>query len=112
MGDHIGKKEDIEVLWQINKNLEEISIKIDQLISLYRFVQEHELECFREKVLGKSKIRREIYGMCDGTKTVQEIARRANRSIQHVSMILKTLERGRLIESREVGKKKYYIRIA
>jgi DNA-binding transcriptional ArsR family regulator len=102
----------MELLWQINKNLEEISSKMDQLISLYRFVQGHELERSREKVLGKSKIRREIYGMCDGTKTVQEIARMANKSIQHVSMILKTLEKGRLIESKEIGKKKYYVRIA
>jgi len=105
------KKEDMELLWQINKNLEEISSKMDMLIFLYKFSQERELQRFKEKALGRSKIRKAIYSMCDGTKTVHEIAQRARKSIQHTSMILKTLEEAGLIESKDVGRKKYYIRM-
>ena len=105
------EKESMRLLWQINKNLEEISSKIDKLISLYEFAQKHELERFKEKVLGRSRIRREIYGLCDGTKTVREIAQRVGKSMPHVSMVLTTLEEAKLVKPKEVGRKKYYVRI-
>lgn len=104
------EREDTRLLWRINKNLEEISYKLDRLISLYQFSQQHELERLKQEVLGRSKIRREVYDLCDGTKTVRDIARRTEKSIQQVSMVLSTLEEAGLIKSRKVGRKKYYIR--
>ena len=105
------KKENMRLLWEINKNLEEISSKIDKLVSMYEFTQKHELENFREKILGRSKIRREIYGLCDGTKTVQEIAARTGKTMPHVSRMLTELEKAKLIKAKELGRKKYYIRV-
>lgn len=104
------EREDTRLLWRINKNLEEISYKLDRLISMYEFSQKHELERLKQEVLGRSKIRREVYDLCDGTKTVRDIARRTEKSIQQVSMVLSTLEEAGLVKSRKVGRKKYYIR--
>ena len=105
------KSNDVEMLWKINKNLEEISSKIDKLISMYEFTQRHEIERFKDKVLGRSKVRREIYSLCDGNKTVQEIAQRVGKSMPHVSKELTVLEEAKLVKPREVGRKKYYVRL-
>jgi len=107
----MAEREDTRLLWRINKNLEEISYKLDRLISMYEFSQQHELERLKQEELGRSTIRREVYDLCDGTKTVRDIARRTEKSIQQVSMVLSTLEEAGLVKSRKVGRKKYYIRI-
>ena len=104
-------KENMELLWNINKNVEEISAKIDRLISLYEFAQKHDLEKFKEEVLGRSKIRGAIYGLCDGTKTVNEISRSIGKSLPHTSKELTVLEDAGLIRSRDIGRKKYYVRV-
>lgn len=103
--------ENIELLWRINKNLEEISSKIDRLISVYEFSRKHDLERNKDRVLGKSKIRREIYSLCDGTKTVQEIARRVDKSMPQVSKELTVLEEAKLVKPNTVGRRKYYVRM-
>lgn len=101
----------MELLWQINKNLEEISVKIDRLISFFEFSQKQQLMDFKEKALGRSEVRREIYGLCDGTKTVQDIAKRVGKSVPHISQELSILEEAGLIVAREAGRKRYYMRV-
>lgn len=103
--------ENTDLLWEINKNLAEISTKIDILISLYEFSQKHELENYKENVLGRSTIKREIYNLCDGTKTVTDIAQRLEKSMPHISMMLSELEESKLIKANVSGRKKYFIRI-
>jgi len=100
-----------DLLWQINKNLEEISAKLDRVISLLTLTQKRELEEFKDKIIGRSSIRMEIYNLCDGTRTVQEIAKRVGKSLPHVSSVLSVLEQAGLVISKEVGRKRYYERV-
>jgi len=106
----VDREESTNMLWQIGKSLEEISSKLDRLIYLHEFTQKHELERFKEKILGNSEIRREIYGLCDGTKSVRQIAQRVGKSMPHVSQVLTKLEEAKLVRPKGVGRKKYYIR--
>ena len=99
------------MLWEMNKNLEEISAKLDKLISLFELSIKHELEEFKAKIIGKSKLKNNVYLLCDGTKTVRDIARHIDKSIQHVSMILSDLEKAGLVKANVSGRKKYFIRI-
>jgi len=99
------------LLWEINKNLEEISAKLDRLITLFELVQRRRLEEIKERILGRSEITKEIYGLCDGTRTVQDIAKRVQISLPNISGILKKLVEAGLIKVRKVGRKRYYERI-
>lgn len=99
-----------DLLWQINKNLEEISAKLDRAISLLTLTQKREIEEFKDKIIGRSSIRKEIYDLCDGTKTVQEIAKMVGKSIPHVSNILSILAQAGLVISKDMGRKRYYER--
>ena len=103
--------ENSDLLWQMNKNLEEISAKIDILISLYEFSQKKDIDAYKEKILGRSEIKREIYDLCNGSITVREITKKLNKSMPHISQLLSQLEKGKLIKAKLVGRNKYYIRI-
>ena len=100
-----------DLLWQINKNLEEISVKLDRVIHLLTLAQKHDLEEYKVKIIGKSSIRKEIFNICDGTKTVQDIAKMVGKSIPHVSNILSFLAQAGLVISKDVGRKKYYDKV-
>jgi DNA-binding transcriptional ArsR family regulator len=102
----------IELLWSANKNLEEISAKLDRLIFLYEFSQKRKLKKFKEDVIGRSNIRKEIYNLCDGTKTVNELSKLIRKSLPHTSKELAVLEEAGIITSKDVGgRKKYYVKV-
>ena len=103
--------ESSELLWQINSNLEEISAKLDILISLYELGQKQDIDKYKEKILGRSQVKRDIYDLCDGSLTVREIAKKLNKSMPHVSKLLSELEDGKIIRAKLIGRKKYCIRV-
>jgi len=100
-----------ELLWRILKTLEDISGKIDRLASILEFSQRRELESHIQEVLGKSEVRREIYDLCDGTKSVGEIADILRKSVPHVSIQIAELEKAGIVKARRVGKEKYYQKV-
>lgn len=95
-------------LARIEMLLEEVLSKMDTLISLTRLSQKQTVQLAMK---GLSNLEREIYSLCDGTRTVSEISRTLGKSIQEVSMYLNKLEREGLVISRRKGKRKYYERI-
>lgn len=99
------------MLWEINRNLEQVNAKLDRLIALFVLIQKRELDDARRKAIARSEVRREIYNLCDGTKTVQDIAKRLGKSLPHISKELAFLEEVGLVRPIEVGRKKYYERI-
>jgi len=97
-----------ELLWKILKTLEDISGKMDRMISLVEFSQKRELEFLIKEAIGKSEVRREIYELCDGTRSVREIADILRKSVPHVSIQIAELEKAGIVKARRVGKEKYY----
>jgi len=100
-----------ELLWRILKTLEDISGKIDRLASILEFSQRRELESFVKEAIGKSEVRREIYELCDGTRSVRTIARILGKSVPHVSIQIAELEKAGVVKARRVGKEKYYQKV-
>jgi DNA-binding transcriptional ArsR family regulator len=100
-----------EGIWRIIKVLEEISAKLDRLISITELAQKRELELLKDKVMGKSEVRRDIYDLCDGKRTVKEIANVLGKSIQHVSIEIAELEKTGIVGVRKIGKEKYYYKL-
>ena len=100
-----------EMLWRILKTLDDISGKIDRMISILEFSQKRELESHIKKAIGTSEVRKEIYDLCDGTRSVREIARILGKSVPHVSIQIAELEKTGVVKARRVGKEKYYQRV-
>jgi DNA-binding transcriptional ArsR family regulator len=100
-----------ELLWRIFKTLDDISGKIDRMITILEFSQKQELESRIREAIGKSEIRKEIYDLSDGTKSVGEIARILGKSVPHISMQISELEKTGIIKPKKIGKEKYYQRI-
>jgi len=100
-----------ELQWNIVKALEEISTKLDRVISLLEFSLRRESQTQIAKVLGRSELRREIYSLCDGKKTVKQIAQILEKSMPNISMQITGLEKAGIVKSRRVGKEKYYLKV-
>jgi DNA-binding transcriptional ArsR family regulator len=100
-----------ELLWRILKTLDDISGKIDRMISILEFSQKRELESRIKEAMGKSEIRKEIYELCDGTRSVREIARILGKSVPHVSIQISELEKTGIVKAKRVGKEKYYQKV-
>ncbi len=100
-----------DVQWKILKSLEEISGKLDILISIVKLGEKNELTLLKEQVLGSSKVRRAIYELCNGEKTINEIAVSVNQKLPNVSTELRYLEDSGLITIKKSGKNKYPQRV-
>lgn len=101
----MSKESDLQ--WNMHKTLEEISGKLDTLISLIKLGQKRELTSLKEQILGSSKVRREIYRLCDGEKTLNEISKIANQKLPNISREISYLEATGLITVKRIGQNKY-----
>ena len=93
------------LLLRIEMRLEEISSKMDTLIAIMKFSQKQAIQHVRQTL---SEVELDIYSLCDGTRTVSEIAKTLGKSIQQISMYLNKMEEKGLIISRKEGKNRYY----
>jgi len=100
-----------ELLWRILKTLEDISGKIDRLTSILEFSQKRDLESRVQEVIGKSEVRRDIYDLCDGTRSVRKIASVLEKSVPHISIQIAELEKAGIVRAKKVGKEKFYQRV-
>lgn len=88
--------------------LEEITSKMDTLISLMKISQKQTVQLVMK---GLSSLEQDIYSLCDGTRTVSEISETLGKSIQVISSYLNKLEKEGLVFSKKKGKQKYYERV-
>jgi|GEM_PF-2223959 len=102
--------EERELAWRTAKSLEEISAKLDRVILLLELAQKGALESHVKEVLGRSRVRRQIFDLCDGKRTVRQIAHAAGKSIQHVSLEISEMEKSGIIKANRVGRERYYVR--
>jgi DNA-binding transcriptional ArsR family regulator len=93
-----------------SKILDEISAKLDRIISLLEASLRQEFSATSGRIL-KSESKREIFELCDGKRTVNEIARILKKSIQNVSIQLGELEKAGLVGSRQAGRARFYFKV-
>jgi len=99
--------EDSDVQWQILQTLQDISGKLDSLIFIQKVAEKKELALMKDQVLGKSKIRRQIYDLCTGELTMNEIATKINQKLPNVSVEINFLDESGLIIIKKSGSKKF-----
>jgi DNA-binding transcriptional ArsR family regulator len=92
------------------KRLEEICAKLDRIILLLETSLRQEFSATAERIL-KSESKREIFELCDGKRTVKEVARILNKTLPNVSMQLGEMEKAGLIRSRQVGRERFYFKV-
>ncbi len=73
--------------------------------------QKASIEQTKADMLGKSKLRRDVYKLCDGRHNVSEIAESLNKSISLVSQSIAALQEAGLLAEERRGKTRYYEKV-
>jgi DNA-binding transcriptional ArsR family regulator len=97
----------LQVLNEMNAKLD----KLDDLLSVMRVSQKTSIEATKAELLSKSKLRRDVYRLCDGKHNVSEIAEALGKSLSLVSQVISQLQEAGLIAEERVGKTRYYDRV-
>jgi len=72
--------------------LEEICAKLDMLLAIMKIAYGDAIESAKERSFARSEIKKAIYELCDGKKTVDEMARELNKAPPYIRVYLGTLE--------------------
>ncbi|QQG40135.1 MAG: helix-turn-helix transcriptional regulator [Candidatus Aenigmatarchaeota archaeon] len=101
------KDNEAEILLALYK----IQDRLQELVELSTVVNAEVLEASKQRMLGKSTLRKKIYELCNGKRSVGQIAAETSKSIQQISQNVALLQNAGLIrEARGGGKEKYYVR--
>lgn len=98
-------------LEKIYFELKDISLKLSKLVDLTEIGQKHIISKIREETLGKSKLTREIYELCNGKTSVGELSRLLKQKQPNISKYLDKLEKSGLVKYVKRGREKYYYKI-
>lgn len=90
--------------------LQEISNKLNDVISLLKLGQKATIETSKSRLLA-SELRSKIYNLCDGKHTVSQISAELGKPQPLVSRYLKDLEEGGLIKVDRKGTKMFYVKL-
>jgi DNA-binding transcriptional ArsR family regulator len=91
--------------------LHRIEDRLQQMVEILRISHKENIDSVQKKVLTGSTLRKNIYDLCDGTRSVGEIARMLGKSIQQISNNIATLQGAGLIREVRKGKEKCYTKV-
>jgi DNA-binding transcriptional ArsR family regulator len=100
-------KKMLQVLNEMNTKLD----RLDDLINVMKMGQKISIEATKAELLSKSKLRRDVYKLCDGKHNVSEIALSLGKSISLISQSISKMQEAGLIAEERVGKTRYYERV-
>ncbi len=100
-------KKILQVLNSMNAKLD----KLDDLLSVTKMGQKTSIEATKADLFSKSKLRSDVYKLCDGKHSVSEIAEALGKSISLVSQAISQLQSAGLLAEERVGKTRYYERV-
>ncbi len=78
--------------------------KLDRIANLLEMNEKREIENLKVRLLGRSKIKKEIYDLINGERTVQEIANLLKIAQPNISKAIADLVDGNLIGKKTKGK--------
>jgi DNA-binding transcriptional ArsR family regulator len=90
--------------------LHDIEDKLGEIVQILKAQSHEAVEANKRKLLEGSPLRKRIYEMCDGKRSVSRLARMIHKSLQQTSNNVILLENAGLIKVVRRGKEKYYIR--
>jgi DNA-binding transcriptional ArsR family regulator len=100
----------LKVLNRILFSLENMSRELRDLRSLIKSGQSASIQQMKTSLL-KSKLRYQIYELCDGKHSVSEIAQSLDKPMSLISRYLKDMEKAGLIVSEQSKKERYYYKV-
>ena len=95
---------------QAVQSLNRIEMKLDEIIIILKMSQASSIETTKEKILA-SPIRKAVYSLCDGKKTVSDISKGLGRSMSMISQTMTKLQEAGLVAEERIGKQRIYRRI-
>jgi len=93
-----------DILLRIQKSLDEIR-------AILTVANQDKLNEIKKGLLKEGSIKMQVYNLCDGTKTTEEIAQALQKSNDYVNSYLSILRREGLIRSYEKGGKQVHEQI-
>lgn len=90
--------------------LHNIDDRLKEILEIMKLSNSETLKTVKEKALSGSPLRQKIYELADGDKTVSDIAKELNKSLQQISNNIAILQKAGLIKEVRNGKEKYYLR--
>jgi len=90
--------------------LHRIEDRLQEIAEILRVGHKEAIEATQRKAIAGSPLRKKIYNLCDGNRSVSEIARILDKSIQQISNNIALLQSAGLIEEVRRGKEKCYVK--
>jgi len=89
--------------------LHNIEDRLQEIADILRVVNKENIEAAQDRVLSGSPLRARILELCDGNKSVTDIAETLGKSIQQVSNNITLLQNVGLVKEVRKGKEKRYL---
>lgn len=87
-----------------------IELKLDEIATLLKISQAGSIETTKEKILA-SPLRKAVYSLCDGKKTVSDISKGLGKSMSMISQTMTKLQEAGLVTEERKGKQRIYRRV-
>jgi len=97
-------REQTEILLALHR----IEDRLQEITEILKVGHRETIEAAQRQVLSGSALRKKIYGLCDGNRSVGQIAQILGKSIQQVSNNITLLQNAGLIKEVRRGKEKCY----
>lgn len=90
--------------------LHRIEDRLQEIAEILKVGHKEAIEAVQRRAIAGSPLRKKIYNLCDGKRSVSEIAKILDKSIQQISNNITLLQNAGLIEEVRRGKKKYCVK--
>jgi DNA-binding transcriptional ArsR family regulator len=100
----MSKNDQTEILLALHR----IEDRLQEIAEILRVGHRETIEATQRRVLAGSPLRKRIYDLCDGNRSVGQIAKDLGKSIQQVSNNIALLQNAGLTKEIRRGKEKRY----
>jgi len=101
------RRDEPEILLALHR----IEDRLLEITNILKISQKATIEALHRSILEGSKLRKDIFKLCDGRHTVTQISKKLGRSIQQISNNIIRLQNAGLTKEVRKGKEKYYIKM-
>lgn len=95
---------DEEILLTLHK----IDDRLQEIAEILKMGHRETIEAIQRRALAGSPLRKRIFDLCDGNRSVSQIAEMLHKSIQQISNNMVILQNSGLVKEVRQGKEKYY----
>jgi DNA-binding transcriptional ArsR family regulator len=103
------KDDEIKILKEIKDELKEINVRLEKMQSITKILQSSNLQKALSSVRS-SKLRSDIFELCDGKHSVNDIAGLLKKPQPLISKYLSNLEKAGLVISETRERNKYFFK--